>query len=298
MFGFHLSDFQSQRWRRFLSHQRRKLLILANVILLLGSAAARKEHYGEGLTVQLDAPYDQAVKAVQEIAENGTIQGTWQYKGMNQLDGAEPAKSAIGFSEWKGQGVVFYKARPKALAPQHFYASADQGTVAVRYIVESSGPKTTKLRIDAVFEEDDHHHSHPSDGQVENSEYTAITQKLSQHEEQETKRAQTAALDEKGRQVEQLRESLNQETAELNALKLKEQALQKLATKTEGGEVVRVRAASADLKAAPYIASRTLQLLSRGQAVTLLTRAGGWCRVQTGHGEQGWVFHQMLQGVQ
>lgn len=297
MFRFVLSEFQSRFWHS-LSRSHRNLLILVSVILLVGSALARKEHYGEGLTVELDATYDQAVKAVQEIAENGTIQGTWQYKGTHELDGAEPAKSAEGFSEWRGQGMVFYKVRPKALAPQHFYASADQGTVAVRYIVESDGPRTTKLRIDAVFEEDDHHHSHPSDGQVENSEYTAITQKVSEYEEQEKKRAQTAALDEKGKQVEQLRESLNQETAELNALRVKEQALQKQAAKTADGEVVTVRAASADLKAAPYRASRTLQLLSRGQAVTLLTRAGGWCRVQTGHGEQGWVFHQMLQGVQ
>ena len=202
------------------------------------------------------------------------------------------------FSAWNGQGAVFYKVRTKTLAPQHFYATADQGTVAVRYILESSDPKTTKLTINAVFEEDDHHHSHPSDGQVENSEYTAISQKFIEYEEQEKKRAQSAALDEKGKQVEQLRESLNQENAELNALTMKEQALQRQAAKTASGEVVRVRAASADLKVAPYNASRTLQLLSRGQAVTLLTRAGGWCRVQTGHGEQGWVFHQMLQGVQ
>jgi hypothetical protein len=297
MFGFSLADLRSGFSRLSFSHIRGTIWIFASILLLVGAAAARKEHYGEGLTVELDAPYDQAVKAVQEIAENGTIQGTWQYKGTNELDGAEPAKSAEGFSEWKGPGVVFYKVRTKALAPQHFYASADQGTVAVRYVVESSGPKTTKLRVDAVFEEDDHHHSHPSDGQVENSEYTAITQKFSEYEEQEKKRGQTAALDEQGREVEQLRESLNQETAELNALKLKEQALQKQAAKTLGGEVARVRAASADLKAAPYQASRTVQLLSRGQAVTLLTRAGGWCRVQTGHGEQGWVFHQMLQGV-
>jgi hypothetical protein len=295
---FLFSEFSCDYSRSLPSYRLRgKVLILASVMLLLGSAAARKEHYGQGLTVDLDAPYDQAVKAVQEIAENGTIQGTWQYKGTTELDGASSAKSAAGFPAWNGQGAVFYKVRPKTIAPQHFYATADQGTVAVRYILEPGGANTTKLRIEAVFEEDDHHHSHPSDGQVENSEYTAITEKFKEYEAQEKKRAESSALDEQGKKVEQLKEALDQENANLKALTMREQALQRQAAKAPGGELVRVRTASADLKAAPYNAARTLQLLSRGQPVTVLARAGGWCRVQTGHGEQGWVFHQMLEGV-
>jgi hypothetical protein len=270
--------------------------LLAGILLLLGSAAARKQQYGQGMSVDLDAPYDEAVRAVQEISENGTIQGTWQYKGTTELDGASSAKTADGFEPWKGEGAVFYKVRPKTIAPQHFYATGDRGTVAVRYILEPAGPKTTKLRIEAVFDEDDHHHSHPSDGQVENSEYTAITEKFKEYDEFSKKRAEAEAQKNQMSQVEQMQAALDRDTADLNALKAKEQALKQQAPKNPAGEVVRVRTLSADLKAGPYNGARTLQLLSRGQAVILLARAGGWCHVQTAHGEQGWVFHQMLEG--
>ncbi len=297
MMVFAVTGFKSPSAKVFSSIQASSRSFIVIGLLLLSSVAfARKEHYGQGLSVDLDAPYDVAVKAVQEISENGTIQGTWQYKGTSELDGATSAKEAGGFEPWKGQGAVFYKVRPKAIAPQNFYATGDQGTVAVRYIVESAGPKTSKLRIEAIFEEDDHHHTHPSDGQVENSEYTAITQKFEEFQQLAKKRLEAEAQDDQTKKVAEMQAALDRENADLNALKRKEQALQQRPAKAPAGEVVRIRTSSADLKASPYNGARTLQLLTRGQAVILLTRAGGWCRVQTAHGEQGWVFHQMLEG--
>lgn len=301
MMVFAVSGFKSRSAKVFataLVCPRSFAFVIGLVLILSSAASARKEHYGQGLSVDLDAPYDVAVKAVQEISENGTIQGTWQYKGTTELDGATSTKEAVGFEPWKGQGAVFYKVRPKAIAPQNFYATGDQGTVVVRYIVEAAGPKTTKLRIDAVFEEDDHHHTHPSDGQVENSEYTAIAQKFEEFEQLAKKRKEAEAQDDQTKKVAELQAALDRENADLNALRKKEQALKQQPAKTPAGEVVRVRTSSADLKASPYNGARTLQLLTRGQAVILLTRAGGWCRVQTAHGEQGWVFHQMLEGTQ
>src|ERR1700758_4538977 len=48
------------------------------------------------------------------------------------------------------------------------------GTLAVCYVVTSQDPKTTLLRINAVFAEDFRHTVHPSNGSVESAEYRDI----------------------------------------------------------------------------------------------------------------------------
>ena len=53
-----------------------------------------------------------------------------------------------------------------AIAPRHFRESADQGTIAVRFVVTGVSPERTRLRIDAVFVEDAHRTVHASDGTV------------------------------------------------------------------------------------------------------------------------------------
>ena len=278
---------------RFLSAS---LLISGSVLLLLTPGGARpRKHWGQGLSVELDAPYTQVIKVVQEVTENGTIQGTWDYWGATELDGAAAAKTARGFEQWKGEGTVLYKVRPNTLAPEHFYESGDQGTVAVRYIVQPAGPNLTRLHIDAAFTEDSHHHSHPSDGQVENSEFAVISLKMKDLEDQERKQREEAAQAEQEKKFEELQAELDREKAELTALTTKEQQLQKQVDESQGGRSAQVRASSADLKAAPYNQSKTLQLLSQGEAVTILLRTPGWCRVQAANGEQGWVYRPMLE---
>ena len=272
------------------------LLISGSLLLLLTPGAARpRKHWGEGLSVELDAPYEQVLKVVREVTENGTIQGTWDYRGATELDGAVSSKTARGFEDWKGVGAVLYKVRPNALAPEHFYESGDQGTVAVRYVVQPAGPNLTRLRIDAVFAEDSHHHSHPSDGQVENSEFAVISQKMKELEDQERKQREEAAQAQQEKKFEELQAELDRENAALTALTAKEQQFQKQLQELQGGRSAQIRTSSADLKAAPYNQSKTLRLLSQGEAVTILLRTPGWYRVQTANGEQGWVYRLMLE---
>src|SRR5690348_11305912 len=73
------------------------------------------------------------------------------------------------FPPWTGQGKVLYKIRPHTLSPEHFYQSTDEGTVAVRYIVQPLTPSGTRLRIDAVFVEATLRKRHASNGRVEGS---------------------------------------------------------------------------------------------------------------------------------
>ncbi|SRR5713226_593865 len=272
------------------------LLILGSVLLLLTPGAARsRKHWGQGLSVELDAPYDQVVKVVHEVTENGTIQGTWQYRGLTELDGAVSSKTARGFEDWKGEGTVLYKVRPDALAPEHFYESGDKGTVAVRYIVQPAGPNLTRLRIDAAFAEDSHHHAHPSDGQVENSEFAVISQKMKELEDEERKRREEAIQAQQQKKFEELQAELDREKAELTAVTAREQQLQKQVQESQGDSSAHVRSGSADLKAAPYNQAKTLRLLSQGEALTVLLRTPGWYRVQAANGEQGWVYRLMLE---
>ena len=277
---------------------RASLLISGSVFLLLTPGAARpRKHWGQGLSVELDAPYKKVVQVVQEVTENGTIQGTWDYRGAAELDGAASSKTARGFEEWKGEGTVLYKVRPHTLAPEHFYESGDQGTVAVRYIVQPAGPNLTRLRIDAAFAEDSHHHAHPSDGQVENSEFAVISQKMKDLEDLARKQREEAVQAQQEKQFAELQAELDREKAELTALTVKEQQLQKQVQASQAGRLAQIRAVSADLKAAPYNQSKTLQLLSHGAAVTVLQRTPGWYRVQAANGEQGWVYRPMLEAA-
>lgn len=272
------------------------LLILGTVLLSLTPGVARpRKQWGQGLSVELDAPYPKVAQVIQEVTENGTIQGTWQYRGVTELDGAVSSKTARGFDDWKGEGTVMYKVRTDALAPEHFYDSADKGTVAVRYIVQPAGPNLTRLRIDAVFEEDSHHRSHRSDGQVENSEFAVISQMMKELEERERKQREEVIQAQLEKKFEELQAELHHENAELNAITAREQQLQKQLQERQGNRSARVRSGGADLKAAPYNQAKTLQLLSQGEAVTILLQTRAWYRVQAASGKQGWVYGLMLE---
>ena len=272
------------------------MLILGSVLLLPSTGYARKhEHFGEEFSIDLNQPYDQVVKVVQKVANNGIIQGTFEYKGTHDLDGARSVKNSHAFEAWSGAGTVLYKERPNALAPENFYATGDTGTVVVRYVVQPIGPNTTRLQIEARFEPDTRHGSHPSNGKVESKEFEAISSEIDDLEGQQKKQRQEAVIEQQQKKLEDLQAELDRENAELTALTTKEQQLQKQVKDRQGATAVRVRTASADLKTAPYNESKTLQLLPQGEAVTVLMRTSRWYRVQAANGAQGWVYSPMLE---
>ncbi len=269
-------------------------LILAIAFCLIPLSARKHQHFGEELSVDVEAPYEQLAKIAQEVSEDTVIRGTWQYKGTTELDAAAPSKSAPGFDPWKSRGIVVFKVRPNTLAPEHFYESNDQGTVAVRYIVEPAGANLCHLRIQAIFTPDDGHRLHPSDGAVENAEFAEISRKLQEQEVQARKQTEELLANQQQIKSDELRVQLERNRADLDATIAKQQRLEKELQDIRKSRTARIRTSSADLKAAPYNQSRTIRLLSRDEGITVMRQTQHWYQVQTGNGEQGWVYRLMV----
>jgi len=274
------------------------LLAFASVLLLLSPVMARPHphlHYGDGFSIDLDEPYDRVLQVIKAVTEDGIIRGTSEYRGTSELEGASPAKTCSAFKTPPAPGTVLYKVRAQTIAPEHFYDSNDMGTLAVRYVLKALSPKTTRLTIDAIFQEDNHHHFHPSDGTVENAEFLAISDEIKNIEDREAKQRQDAANAEQATKLSHLQAELDQEREQLKAVNAEEQELQNKIQALQAGKPAHVRTASADLKAEPYNQSKTLQLLSQGAAVTVLLQTRSWYRVQAANGEQGWVYRLMVE---
>jgi Bacterial SH3 domain len=271
-------------------------VLFAVILLSLSSSYGRKhEHHGEGFSIDLPQPYDQVLAIVQEVVNDGIIRGTFQYKGTSELDGAQSAQTSDAFPHWREAGQVLYKTRPHTLSPAHFYESADEGIVVVRYVAQPLSPVGTRLRIDAIFQEDSRHHSHASDGAVENSEFEAISTKIKEAEARAARRTQESARGEEQQRLDELQAELDRENAALTAALRKQQQLEQQVQQLEHTKAARVRTATAELQAAPYAEAKILELLSQGNAVTVLAQVSNWYRVQSSNGEQGWVYRLMLE---
>lgn len=151
--------------------------------LSVPSLARSRETGAASFSIDLDKPFTEVVAIVDEVARSGSIKGTFEYRGDEQLTGAQFSEKSQLFPAWTQPGKVFYKVRTKALSPSHFLNSNDVGTVAVRYVVQERGPNLTRLFIDAVFIENARHHGHPSDGYVETCEFGEIGKLLKDREQ-------------------------------------------------------------------------------------------------------------------
>jgi hypothetical protein len=307
-------------------------LLSAVLVLAIGSYARSHKQWSQGFSIDLSQPYDEVIKIVQKVVDDGVIRGTSQYRGTKELDGAKRAQTSGGLPSWTGPGTVLYKTRPGTLAPEHFYATGNEGTVVVRYVVQKISPNLTRLRIDATFNAEDHHGSHPSDGEVEKAEFSTILVQLKatgNHEEKivqadttrELERPQqqnpTATASPKAEeQISQPRQNtsappvrpqqdlsnlqaeLQKEKDHLQGATERRQHLQKQIEDLQRERSLRVRSAKADLKAQPYNQSKTVYSLSQGDTVLVLLQTPHWYRVQTADGQQGWIYRLLLEHVQ
>ena len=265
--------------------------------VLVSSAAhafSKHTHWGDGFSIDLDQPFDRVLEVVRETTEDGVIRGTSQYKDTSVLNSALPAKSSTAFRNPAGAGTVLYKVRQDALSPEHFYESNDKGTVTVRYVVQSLGSKSTRLRIDAVFIEDNLRRTHPSDGVPENAEFLVISDRLKDIEDRERQQQLDAAAEKQQQALGKLQEELDQEKAQLKAANEKQELVQSQIQQLQRGRAAQVKTGSADLKAQPYNSSSTLQSLAQGETVTVLLETPKWYRVQAANGQQGWIYRLML----
>jgi len=271
-------------------------LIIGLVLSSPNLVPAREHvHYGEGFSIDLNQPYGEVVTVVQQISQDGTIRGTSDYKGSHELDGAESVTSSKALPAVAGGGKTFYKVRTNTVAPEHFYESTDAGTVVVRYMVKQLSPTQTRLRIDAVFEQDSHRHTLPSDGHVENNEFEAISDIIRDLADKAEEQRRKEAVEQQQKKLDHIQAQLDQETALLKAANLEEQNLHAQLRHAKGGPPAQVKAGGVDLKAAPYNQATTVQALTSGETVTIQLQTPSWYLVETAKGDRGWVYRLNLE---
>lgn len=236
------------------------------------------------------------LQAVNEVLEDQIIHGTWIFDKDRTLMDATVVTSTPLFAPWKGPGQVFYKIRKDAIAPRHFMDSADQGTIAVRYIVIAEQEGRTRVRIDAVYVENTHKTVHDSDGTVESSEYKAIQEHL-----QAIQLDAQAAADMKRRRdsadlVKQtiIRRREDERTllaSTQSSVKDIEKRLKDLRHEVER----RVKAPGTDLKAAPFQSSAKVVSLPAYTEVVIVIVTPYWLGVETPGGQRGWIAIEQLE---
>jgi len=261
-------------------------------------------------SVEVSAPESEVLQAVHEVVNNGMIQGSKEYNRDKYVENAVAAPSSSLFPQWTGPGKVFYKVRTNVLAPVNFKASNDEGTLAVRYVVESKGPQQTIVRIDAIFVEDFRRVAHRSNGSVESAEYKDIQDHVDAIELQ----AKEAAESEQQRQEMLAQHSLDTKKAQDPAAAIEtapvglgdrrqtdgvastetlEQHVQGLRHELERI----VKTPSAQLKSAPFASATNLQSLNGGTEVVILIITRYWYGVETEEGQHGWIIRSQLEPV-
>ncbi len=259
---------------------------------------ASKDHAAPnpGFVTEFAASIEDVLQALQEVLEDQTIHGTQVFDREPTLTGAVIVGSTALFAPWKGEGKVFYKIRTNAIAPRHFQESADQGTIAVRYVVTSVSPERTRLRIDAIFVETAHRVVHSSDGTVESSEYKAIQDHLQaiQFAEQEAADAQRRreSIDLARQTFIRQRED---ETALLAATQASVQDLEQRINSLRHEVERRIKAPGASLKAAPFRSAADVANLAAYTEVVIVIVTPRWYGVETPNGQRGWLPLDQLE---
>lgn len=254
------------------------------------------EDYGLGFSTEIASPESEVAKAVEAIVNNGIIQGSKEFNKDKYIENASAATSSPLFPPWKEPGNVYYKVRTGVLAPVNFKDSNDEGTVAVRYVVQSKDASKSILRIDAVFVEDFRRTVHPSNGSVENAECQEIQNQIDaveaekkQSEEREKQRLEKLA----GQELE--RKRVQEETSALAGAQMSAQTLdQRLDSLRHQAERV-VKAPGGQLKSAPFRSATNVKSLEAGAEVVILIVTPYWYGVETTDGQHGWINHGQLE---
>jgi hypothetical protein len=289
------------------SGQRNQLVIALLSTLLLVSAVhplhgrehkrkIKTEDYGLGFSTEIVSPESEVLLAVEAIVNDGIIQGSKEYNKDKYIENASSASSSPLFPEWKEPGKVYYKVRTSVLAPLNFRDSKDEGTLAVRYVVQSKDASKTILRIDAVFVEDFHRTVHTSDGSVENAECQDIRDHIEAVEtEKKQKDDREKQRQEKLAKQEFERKQQADEVAALAASQTSAQTLdQHLDDLRRKAERV-VKAPGGQLKSAPFHSATNVKSLEAGAEVVILVVTPYWYGVETTDGQHGWIHRGQLE---
>jgi hypothetical protein len=251
-----------------------------------------------GFVQELAAPLSEVQQALDELLQDQTIHGTYIFDKERTLTGAKTVSQTLLFEHWKGTGSVYYKIRTEAIAPRHFLDSADQGTIAVRYIVTSLNSLRTRLRIDAVFVESARRTIHPSDGTVESSEFKVFQEHLQaiQLDEQEALDAKRRrdSIDVAKRTIVLQREN---ENTRLSSAESSNQDLEQRIHSLRQQIQRRVKAPGANLKAAPFRSAANVTNLPAFTDVVIMIVTPHWFGVETPDGRRGWLPLDQLESL-
>jgi hypothetical protein len=288
---------------RRLSSSNRFGLILAAAMMLCpvsstayAAAAKDREVPSPGVGSELSAPIDDVLQALQEVLHDQIIHGTYMYEKDKTLTGAAAVDSTPLFDPWRGEGKVFYKVRTAVIAPRHFQDSADRGTIAVRYIITSVNPEKTRVHIDAIFVEDTHHGSHPSDGSVESSELKEIQEHvqaiLDARQQALEEQQRLASIDLASRTLARQRE---EESTRLASTESSARDLQQRVDALRHQVEMRIKAPGSSLKSAPFQSAAEVGPLAAYTDVLLVIITPRWYGVETPNGQRGWVPLEQLE---
>lgn len=252
-----------------------------------------------GFNGSLDGPESDVLPAVQSIASDSIVYGTYSYEKEKQLKGAKPASSVSVFGDSPDDAKVFFKVLENVIAPRHFKETADLGTIYIRYIVQSADPATTAIHIDAVYMEKNRRRQHQSDGTVEQSEFQAIKDRF------EKMQSDAKAINEMAQKHSPAPPASTANIADAGPVPgAAEPAATALSSADELDKHVddlkhrvelRTAAGGAALKAAPYRTAATLQPLPAQAELLVVVLTKYWYGVETVDGHKGWVHRSQVE---
>ncbi len=275
------------------------MLIIVNLLVIPSIAFPKQDNTAAGpLIVEIPAPAADVIEAVKAVCDDNIIHGTYVYEKERTLRGAKAANQSSAFHPWAEGGDIFYKVAENVLAPAHFVDSNGLGKITVRYVVQSTGPQTTSLRIESVFVEDSRRHSDKSQGSVEAAEYQEIRQRL---ETLQSKRRQEQDELARQKQDDSTRRAESEKRAERARKDMEEESsleeLQKRVEDLRHRAEVHPKSDGVPLKAAPYRSAATLQSLPAKAEMVVLIVTPYWYGVQTQDGHNGWVRRSELESL-
>jgi hypothetical protein len=271
------------------------LCLSVSVYSVLGLA---KDHptATAGLVREFSSSPEFVRQGVQAVLHDQIIHGTLVYDKQPVLRGAEVIASTPLFEPWNGPGEVYYKILKNAIAPRHFLESADQGTIAVRYVVIPASGGRTRVQINAVYVESTHPVVHISDGSVEKMEMKEIKDRIDEAEE-----AAASAAEEKRRKssAEIVHQTYvrqkEDETTRLSTAQASEKQLEQQVDALRHEVERRVKQPGAELKAAPFESAAALKSLASGSELVILIVTPHWLGVETTAGQRGWIQVEKLE---
>jgi Skp family chaperone for outer membrane proteins len=261
----------------------------------LSAKTKQAEDYGGGLSVSVPATDQELLQAVQDVVADGIIQGSKEYNKDEYISGAEEASETRAFPKWSGSGQVFYKIKKNVLDPRNFKDSGDSGVLAVRYIVQTGDAKSTLLKIEAIFVDDNHHGQHLSNGSVEGAEYKEIQDHLAAMQLKKTEATQEEQRHQQQLAAQELEQKRKQQQIEKVVARGPDETLQQHVDRLRHDVERQVKAPGSQLKSAPFKSASSLQSLAAGAHVAILISTPYWYGVETEDGQHGWIHRSQLE---